>query len=219
MFGGDGITPDYCVEQETPNKFVSYLIARQAFTGFARGYDASEGQDRAAIAGTGSRSQRRLGQGEAAGARLPVDDAMLAEFQAYLGTRKLRFTEPDLQQNRDGARAPDRGGDPAPGLGRGEARRKSMAWDPQVQKALELVPKAELLLRDPKALRRRARARPRTRGPRRRRGSPAKTPPARVAAVDASRDADRRRSRGRRATMSVLPCPPTSSCVGSASTT
>ena len=35
-------------------------------------------------------------------------------------------------------------------FGEGEARRRSIAWDPQVKKALELVPKAELLLRDPR---------------------------------------------------------------------
>ena len=31
------------------------------------------------------------------------------------------------------------------------ARRRTVAWDPQVQKALGLVTKAELLLRDPQA--------------------------------------------------------------------
>ena len=34
-------------------------------------------------------------------------------------------------------------------FGEGEARRRSLAWDPQVKKALELVPRAELLLRSP----------------------------------------------------------------------
>ena len=34
-------------------------------------------------------------------------------------------------------------------FGEGEARRRSLAWDPQVQKALGLVSKAELLLKDP----------------------------------------------------------------------
>jgi hypothetical protein len=33
--------------------------------------------------------------------------------------------------------------------GEGEARRRSLSWDPQVLKALELVPKAEQLLKDP----------------------------------------------------------------------
>ena len=34
-------------------------------------------------------------------------------------------------------------------FGEGEARRRSVAWDPQVKKALELAPRAEQLLRDP----------------------------------------------------------------------
>ena len=33
-------------------------------------------------------------------------------------------------------------------FGEGEARRRSIATDPQIKKALELAPKAELLLRD-----------------------------------------------------------------------
>ena len=32
----------------------------------------------------------------------------------------------------------------------GEARRRSITWDPQIKKALELMPRAEVLLRDPK---------------------------------------------------------------------
>ena len=34
-------------------------------------------------------------------------------------------------------------------FGEGEARKRSMAWDPQVRKALELIPRAEQLLRNP----------------------------------------------------------------------
>jgi hypothetical protein len=34
-------------------------------------------------------------------------------------------------------------------FGEGAARRRSVKWDPQVQRALELVPRAELLLEDP----------------------------------------------------------------------
>ena len=36
VFGGDGITPDYCVEPEQPTKFVSHLVARGALVGFSR---------------------------------------------------------------------------------------------------------------------------------------------------------------------------------------
>jgi carboxyl-terminal processing protease len=151
VFGGDGITPDYCVEQETPNKFVSYLIARQAFGGFARGYDAADGHDRASIAGTGSRSQAGSAKVKLLPREYKIDDAMLADFKAYLGTRKLRFTDTELEQNREQIVRQIDEEILRQVWGEAEARRKSMAWDPQVRKALELVPRAELLLRDPKS--------------------------------------------------------------------
>ncbi|HVO10766.1 MAG TPA: S41 family peptidase [Vicinamibacteria bacterium] len=149
VFGGDGITPDVCVEPETPNKFVSYLIGRQAFTGFARGYDAADA-NRGSIAGTGTRSQNGTTKVKLIKRDFVVDDAMLADFAAYLDSRKLRHTDAELQQNRTViVRLLDEE------LlrqiwGEGEARRASMAWDPQIRKALELVPRAEQLLRDPR---------------------------------------------------------------------
>ena len=35
-------------------------------------------------------------------------------------------------------------------FGEGEARRRSVAWDPQIAKALALIPRAEMLIQDPK---------------------------------------------------------------------
>ena len=120
VFGGDGITPDYCVEQETTNKFVSYLIARQAFAGFARGYDAAR------TARTARRSPAR------ARARAPprrkssccprdfkVDDAMLGGLQGLPGQPQAPFHGRGARAEPRRDRAPDRRGDPAPGLGRG----------------------------------------------------------------------------------------------------
>jgi carboxyl-terminal processing protease len=150
VYGGDGITPDYCVPQETPNKFLSYLIARQAFTGFARGFDTAETQDKASIAGTGSRPQTSSTKVRLAGHDFRADDAVLAEFRSYLGTRKLRYTQADLDQNREMIVHLIEDEVLRQVFGEGEARRRSVAWDPQVRKALDLVPKAELLLRDPK---------------------------------------------------------------------
>ena len=46
VFGGDGITPDYCVSPETPSKFVAYLLGRRAFFEFGRGYAAAENTGR-----------------------------------------------------------------------------------------------------------------------------------------------------------------------------
>jgi carboxyl-terminal processing protease len=150
VYGGDGITPDYCVEPETPSKFVSYLIARQAFTGFAHGFEAAAGQGEAEIAGTGSRSEIASAKVKIVRRDFQADDAVLAEFRQYLTSRKLRFTPDDLAQNREAIVRQIEEEVLRQVFGEGEARRRSLAWDPQVKKALELVPRAELLLRDPK---------------------------------------------------------------------
>jgi carboxyl-terminal processing protease len=150
VYGGDGITPDYCVEPETPSKFVSYLIARQAFTGFAHGFEAAAGQGEAEIAGTGSRSEIASPKVKIVRRDFRADDAVLTEFQQYLTSRKLRFTPADLEQNHQEIVRQIEEEVLRQVFGEGEARRRSLAWDPQVKKALELVPRAELLLRDPK---------------------------------------------------------------------
>jgi carboxyl-terminal processing protease len=150
VYGGDGITPDYCVPQETPNKFLSYLIARQAFTGFARGFDSAETQDQASIAGTGTRPETASAKMRVIGHDFRADDAVLAEFRSYLDSRKLRYTQAELDQNRELIVHLVEDEVLRQVFGEGEARRRSMSWDPQVKKALDLVPKAELLLRDPR---------------------------------------------------------------------
>jgi carboxyl-terminal processing protease len=149
VYGGDGITPDYCVEPETPAKFVSYLIARQAFTGFARNFDAADGQGQASIAGTGSRSQIASAKVKLIGREFRADDAVLAEFAAYLDSRKLRHAQEEMVQNRVAIVRQIEEAVLVQVFGEGEARRRAQAWDPQLRKALDLVPRAEQLLRDP----------------------------------------------------------------------
>jgi carboxyl-terminal processing protease len=150
VFGGDGITPDYCVEPEAPTKFVSYLIARQAFTDFARGYEAADGQGQAAIAGTGTRSQVASSKVKPIRRDFRVDDAVLREFRAHVESRKLRFTDEDFTRNRDEIVRRLEEQVMMQVFGEGEARRRSVAWDPQIGKALALVPRAAMLIQDPK---------------------------------------------------------------------
>jgi carboxyl-terminal processing protease len=150
VYGGDGITPDYCVEPETPSKFVSYLIARQAFTGFGRRFEAEAGQGQAEIAGTGSRSRANSAKVHFVTKDFRADDAVLGDFRSYLDTRKLRYTPADLEQNHEAIVRQIEEEVLRQAIGEGEARRRSTAWDPQVKKALELVPRAEMLLHDPK---------------------------------------------------------------------
>ena len=147
VYGGDGITPDYCVEPEAPSKFVSYLIGRQAFGGFARGYEAAGGRRRSRAPGAGPRARPRRSSSSRRTSR---------------STRRC-FSTSGPTSTRASCATPRRSS-PSTGrtlvrrieeqvvmqvFGEGEARRRSAAWDPQVRKALELIPRAELLLRDP----------------------------------------------------------------------
>jgi carboxyl-terminal processing protease len=149
VHGGDGITPDYCVEPEKPSKFVSYLIGRQAFRSFAYGYSAAGGQGVVDIAGTGTRSHVESDDVTLIGRDFVVDDGVREKFRAYLESRNLRFTPDDLEENRVAVDRLIEEEVLRQVFGEAEARRRSVAWDPQVQRALKLVPRAEMLLGDP----------------------------------------------------------------------
>ena len=150
VFGGDGITPDYCIEAETPAKFVGYLIARQAFTGFARRFEAERGQGQADIAGTGTRSGKASAKVRIVSKDFRADDAVLAEFKSFIESRKLRHTPADLEENKLALQRNIEDEVLKQVIGEGEAKRRSVSWDPQLKKALELIPRAEVLMRDPK---------------------------------------------------------------------
>jgi carboxyl-terminal processing protease len=149
VYGGDGITPDFCVTPDQPNKFMTYLLARQAFIGFSRFYAAPEGTGRAQIAGAGSRSDLASAKVKVVKRDFVVDEAMRDEFRAYLDQRKLRYTPEDLQSNREEISRTIQEEILRQVYGEAEARKRTMAWDPQLQKALELAPRAAQLLADP----------------------------------------------------------------------
>ena len=149
VYGGDGITPDFCVTPEQPNKFMTYLLARQAFIGFSRFYAAPEGTGRAQIAGAGSRSDLASAKVKVVKRDFVVDEVMLDEFRAYLEQRKLRYTPEDLQANRERISRLIQEEILRQAYGEAEARKRTLAWDPQLQKALELAPRAAQLLADP----------------------------------------------------------------------
>jgi carboxyl-terminal processing protease len=149
VYGGDGITPDYCVEPEAPSKFVSGLITRQAILNFSRSYEAAEGTGGTQIAGTGSRSQAQSSKVKLIGRDFKVDERVLADFRAFLDAQKLRYTDEDLAANKEALSRLILEEVLRQVFGEGEARKRTLAFDPQVKKALELAPRAERLLLDP----------------------------------------------------------------------
>ncbi len=149
VYGGDGVTPDYCIEPTTPSKFMAYLMARQAFIGFSRGFAPAETNGKAEIAGAGSRPDATTGKVKVIGPDFRVDDRVLGDFRAYLDSRKLKYTEQDLESSREALVQEITEEVLKQVFGEGAARRRSLAWDPQFQRALEVLPKAALLLKDP----------------------------------------------------------------------
>jgi len=151
VYGGDGITPDYCVEPDTANKVVAHLVSRQAFLLFSRGFNTSETFGQAAqIAGAGSRSEVKNEKVRLITRDFEVDDKTWAEFKALVKGRGIPVVEADMDQNREQIARMIQDEVLRQVFGEGEARRKSMSWDPQVKKALEMAGRSELLLKDPK---------------------------------------------------------------------
>lgn len=151
VYGGDGITPDYCVEPDTANKVVAQLISRQAFLLFSRNFAAPETLGQAAqIAGAGSRSEVKNEKVRIITRDFEADDATFAEFKGFVKARGIKVGEADIDESREQVLRMIQDETLRQVFGEGEARRKSMSWDPQVRKALEVAQRAELLLKDPK---------------------------------------------------------------------
>jgi carboxyl-terminal processing protease len=151
VYGGDGVTPDYCIEPETVSKFTATVIGRQAVINFAKRFEAAEGTGGAQIAGTGTRSKAQAGGIRVIKKDFAVDDAVWADFRAFLDARKIKYTDEELAQNREALSRVILEEVLRQVFGEGEARRRTMAWDPQVKKALEVMPRAEQLLKDPRS--------------------------------------------------------------------
>jgi carboxyl-terminal processing protease len=149
VFGGDGIAPDYCVEPEPTPKLLSRLVTRQAFLGFSHRFESAEVAAGAEIVGTGSRSGAGVAEVRRIGRDFVADPPTLEAFREYLRSQKIPFDEAEFQSHKDLIARRIQAEVLLQAFGEGEARRRTLNWDVQVRKALESVPKAEQLLRDP----------------------------------------------------------------------
>jgi carboxyl-terminal processing protease len=149
VYGGDGITPDYCAEAAKPSKLVAHLIARQAFLGFSRGFASAETTTGGAVSGSGQRPEMGSGKVHLIRRDFQADASVLAEFRAFLETRKIRYDAAELEAEREAVLRQITDQVLWQAFGEEEARKRSVGWDPQLRRALELVPRAEMLLRDP----------------------------------------------------------------------
>jgi carboxyl-terminal processing protease len=150
VYGGDGITPDYCVEPAPVSKFVSYLDTRRVFFDFSTQFEAAAINGKTSVGNAGTRSTTNAGKLKYITHDFNVDDRVLADFKGLLELRKLRFTEDDLMANREELKRHILEETLRQVFGEGVARQRTLQGDAQLRKALDVLPQAEILLRDPK---------------------------------------------------------------------
>ncbi|MBI4462571.1 MAG: S41 family peptidase [Acidobacteria bacterium] len=121
VFGGGGITPDVIVPHPPMNRFQELLRMRDAFFNFAKHF---------------------LADRDTVPRDFEVTDYVLNRFRAFLDQQHIRFTEPDIQENRDWIARQIKKYLFTSVFGLPDGFRVELEGDYQVQKALELLPQA-----------------------------------------------------------------------------
>lgn len=130
VFGGGGITPDVEVVQQL-NPFQEELFRRLILYPFE--------------VGVGDFVQRYLAQQGNVAKDFTVDDEVLTQFRLFLTERNVSYTETDIQDNLDWVKLRIKKEVFTSVFGRDEGQRVAIAGDPQVQRAVELLPQAREL--------------------------------------------------------------------------
>ena len=123
VYGGGGITPDVKIPNPKTNKFQDTLLEKYAFFNFAKHYVINHKVDKS----------------------FEVDDAVMQEFRKFLDEQKVTFTEADIAENKDWIRSNIKAELFINEFGQQEGMRVHAETDPEVQKALELMPQAKQL--------------------------------------------------------------------------
>jgi carboxyl-terminal processing protease len=126
VYGGGGVTPDYLVEPQRSNGFQNLLAGQFAPFTFALEF---------------------LTKNPSVDRSFQVTDTVLADFKQHLNKRGIRFSEKTFDDNRDAIKQLIRYEVFFHKFGVSEAARILMEDDPQVLKALELLPEAGELAR------------------------------------------------------------------------
>jgi carboxyl-terminal processing protease len=121
VYGGGGITPDYIVEEPKTNEFQNLLAAKFAVYTFVRDL---------------------LAKNPSIDESFQVSDALMDQFKQHITKRGIEFTEKDFQDNRDYIRRQIKSEVFFNKFGTLAAARVLLEDDPQVLKALELMPEA-----------------------------------------------------------------------------
>jgi carboxyl-terminal processing protease len=120
VYGGGGITPDEKIPEIKSNRFQDTLAIHNAFFKFASHYLADHTVTK----------------------DLTVDDALLADFKAFLKSDKADVTDKDFADNIDWVKANIKAELFTSQFGQARGMQVRADWDPQIAKALTYMPEA-----------------------------------------------------------------------------
>jgi len=124
VYGGGGITPDYIVPPAKSNEFQNLMASRFAVFTFTREF---------------------LARNPSVDSSFRVSDAAIAQFKQHLQKRNIEFVEKDVQENTNFLKRAIRYEVVYNKFGAADASRTLLDDDPQVLKAIELIPEAKAL--------------------------------------------------------------------------
>ena len=123
MYGGGGITPDVKLAPFKSNKFQETLLQHYAFFNFAKRYVI----------------------GHKVTQSFEADETVLQDFRKFLDEEKVPFTEAELIENHEWLRSNIKSELFVDSFGQEEGLKVRAETDPEVMKALELLPQARAL--------------------------------------------------------------------------
>ncbi len=124
VYGGGGITPDYIVAPPKTNDFQNLMSSRFAFFTFGREF---------------------LAKNPTVDASFHASNELISDFKKHLEKRNITVTDKDIQDNNNYLKRLIRFEVIYDRFGAGEAARTLLDDDPQVLKAIDLLPEAKSL--------------------------------------------------------------------------
>jgi carboxyl-terminal processing protease len=149
VLGGGGVTPDVKVSLRELTRFEALLNSKDIFFEYAR--RLASGQVPAAssfiLPIKNDEVKTAAPRVDAASvAKLEITDAILADFKEFLRTRKVEFTGQDITDNIDFIKRRIKQEVFTSSFGLQEGFRVAVQGDTQMQKALEVLPEARVLM-------------------------------------------------------------------------
>src|SRR5450631_3665916 len=123
VYGGGGITPDVKIDAVKSSHFQDSLLQHYAFFNFAKHYAVTHHPAK----------------------NFEVDDVVLLDFRKFLDDEKIPYTEGELLENNAWVRSSIKSEIFVDVFGQEEGLKVRAETDPQVTKALELLPQAKSL--------------------------------------------------------------------------